>query len=173
MSENEFMKKEWEPQEGMMPVVSIAQPYERALALGKVKIILKPWKTNYRGKIALHAGKAWYNGVRFDKGKAYEYEVRAIAKIIMDLDLPHYPRDYPMGAITMTATLTRCSTFSEEGWHRLRDQHGSQNGWDPQMVGWALKDIAILPEPIVDVRGYPGIFAVEKEKVEHHLLPHG
>lgn len=51
-----YMQKEWEPQEGKIPCLSISQPFASAIILGKKKIELRTWGTHYRGPIALHAG---------------------------------------------------------------------------------------------------------------------
>lgn len=166
---NDFMKKEWEPQEGMMPALSVSQPFERAFFLGIKKIELRTWPTSYRGDIALHAPLAWFNGVRFDKGKATKYEVLEIKEIVTRLKLPVYPREYPIGAITAVMRLVHCARFTEASWERLRAEHCRTGAWDRDAIGWQFTDIRVLPEPILNVRGYPGLFAVESAPILERL----
>jgi hypothetical protein len=163
-----FKQTEWTPQAGKIPCLSIQQPFTQAIILGKKSIELRLWKTSYRGLIAIHAGKKWYGDVDFVKG-AYEHEVRPLAEIVTRLQLPPKVRDYPTGAIIGIARLVRCSRFTEEGWKRLRDQHANTGLWNPEAFGWQFEDVQALPEPIFDVRGYPGLFGVDYEPIERAL----
>ncbi|KXG09931.1 hypothetical protein AT864_01491 [Anoxybacillus sp. P3H1B] len=40
-----------------MKAITIKQPWATLIALGEKKFETRSWKTNYRGKIAIHAGK--------------------------------------------------------------------------------------------------------------------
>ena len=42
-----------------MKAITILQPYASLIACGAKKIETRSWKTSYRGKIAIHAGKNW------------------------------------------------------------------------------------------------------------------
>lgn len=163
-----FKQTEWTPLAGKIPSLSIQQPFGQAIILGRKSIELRLWKTTYRGLIALHAGKKWYGDVDFVKG-ATEDEVRPLAEIVTRLQLPPKVRDYPTGAIIGLARLVRCSKFTEEGWERLRDQHANTGLWNPEAIGWQFEDVRALPEPIMNIRGYPGLFAVDYEPIERAL----
>ena len=42
-----------------MKVLTLFQPWATLVILGEKKIETRSWKTNYRGEIAIHAGKKW------------------------------------------------------------------------------------------------------------------
>lgn len=159
-----YMQKEWEPQEGMMPCLSIQQPYAMAIIQGKKKIELRPWGTRYRGLIALHAGKTWYGGVKIP-GYPTEAQMRPIKEFARKYQLPACVGDYPIGAIVGIARLVRCAKFTREGYERLRGQHCSNCDWTPGEYGWQFEDVQALSEPI-SARGYLGLFAVDEIVIE-------
>jgi len=155
------MLKEWEPQEGKMPCLSIAQPFAMAIIQRKKKIELRTWGTHYKGLIALQAGKTWYGGVKIP-GHPTEAQMRPIKEFARKYQLPACVGDYPTGAIVGVARLVKCATFTREGYERLRDQHCSDCDWTPGEYGWQFEDVQALPEPIYGVRGYLGLFAVDE-----------
>jgi len=154
------MQREWEPQEGKMPALSIAQPFTQAIILGRKTIELRTWGTSYRGPIAIHAGKTWYGGLKLP-GRASDAEMRPIKQFVQRMALPPRIGDYPLGAILGVARLVKCAKFTAEGYERLRDQHCSDCAWSANEFGWQFTDIQALPEPIYGVRGYLGLFAVD------------
>ncbi len=156
-----YMLKEWEPQEGKMPCLSIAQPFAMAIIQRKKKIELRTWGTHYKGLIALQAGKTWYGGVKIP-GHPTEAQMRPIKEFARKYQLPACVGDYPTGAIVGVARLVKCATFTREGYERLRDQHCSDCDWTPGEYGWQFEDVQALPEPIYGVRGYLGLFAVDE-----------
>lgn len=153
-----YMQREWTPQEGMMPCISIQQPFASAIILGKKRIELRNWGTHYKGPIALHAGKKWYGGLQLP-GRASDTELAPIKRFVQHYSLPPRIGDYPTGAIIGIARLVRCATFTEEGYERLRDQHCSDCSWTPGEYGWLFEEVQALPKPI-SARGYLGLFPV-------------
>lgn len=156
-----YMQREWTPQEGKIPALSIAQPFCQAILLGKKRIELRNWGTHYKGLIALHAGKKWYGGLQLP-GRASDTELAPIKRFVQRYQLPPRIGDYPTGAIVGIARLVRCATFTKEGYERLRDQHCSDCKWTPGEYGWLFEDVQALPEPIYGVRGYLGLFPVDE-----------
>lgn len=162
-----YMKREWEPQPGKMPCLSIAQPFCSAILLGKKTIELRTWGTRYKGLIALHAGTKWYGGIKLP-GKVTERELRPIVRFVKQYGLPARIDEYPTGAIVGVARLVRCSTFTPEGYERLKDQHCSDAKWTPGEFGWLFEDVQALAEPI-PVRGYLGLFAVDEIDIQQMM----
>lgn len=160
-----YMQKEWEPQEGKMPALSIQQPFAMAIIQGVKKIELRNWGTHYRGPIALHAGKKWYGGITFP-GYASDWQLEPIKQFVRKYQLPAIVGDYPVGAIIGVARLVKCATFSREGYEKLRDQHCSDCAWTPSEFGWLFEDVQPLAEPIRNVRGYLGLFPVDEIVIE-------
>lgn len=77
-----------------MKAITIKQPFASLIAEGIKKYEFRTWKTNYRGKILIHAGK----GINKDALKKYE-----------NLNL-----EYPSGAIIAVADLTDCIFIDEK-----------------------------------------------------------
>lgn len=77
-----------------MKAITIKQPFASLIAEGIKKYEFRTWKTNYRGKILIHAGK----GIHKDALKKYE-----------NLNL-----EYPSGAIIAVADLTDCIFIDEK-----------------------------------------------------------
>lgn len=152
-----FMQREWEPKEGYIPALSIAQPYATGIIKRKKKIELRPWGTHYRGPIALHAGKTWYGGIK--PSNVTEIQMKPIKRFAQKYGLPAHVSDYPTGAIIGVARLVRCATFTKEGYERLRDQHCSDCDWTPGEYGWQFEEVQDLPE-LISARGYLGLFPV-------------
>lgn len=50
-----------------MKTLSIRQPYAWAIMAGIKPVENRSWSTTYRGPLAIHAGKAWYDDERFDR----------------------------------------------------------------------------------------------------------
>lgn len=159
-----YMKREWEPQPGKMPALSIAQPFTMAIIQGKKSIELRNWGTRYRGPIAIHAGKTWYGGVKIP-GPVSDWQMEPIKQFARKYRLPACIDEYPVGAIVGVVRLVRCSTFTPEGYERLRNQHCSDCQWTPGEFGWLFEDVQALAEPI-PARGYLGLFAVDEIVLE-------
>ena len=77
-----------------MKVITIKQPYATLIAEGIKKYEFRSWKTNYRGKILIHAGA----GIEKNEMKKFE-----------DLDL-----EYPSKRIIAEAELVDCIELDDE-----------------------------------------------------------
>lgn len=148
--------RDWTPQEGILPCISVAQPFATALVLGKKTIELRSWGTRYRGIMALHAGKRWYGERENGKRDAVEMALHTARRLHLPLPLA----TYPLGTIVGIVRLVRCTTFTPEGYEQLRSQHCSTASWTPNEYGWQFADVQALPAP-VSYRGQLGLFGVE------------
>lgn len=92
-----------------MKAITIKQPYATLLALGYKKYETRSWQTTYRGKLAIHAGKA------IDKEACAQEE---IAELLREAGY-HSWRDLPTGAVIAIGELTDC--------YRVLTQH-KENG---------------------------------------------
>ena len=73
--------------------------------------------------------------------------------------------DYPTGAVIGMARLVACRRFtSAEEYEMLREKHKGSQEWDAREYGWKFIEVVELAEP-VKVRGYLGLFGVEKALV--------
>lgn len=156
-----WMQKEWTPQEGMIPCISIRQPFLMAIVQGKKCIETRKWGTHYRGQMLLHSGKMW-DGQTCKSDLIYA--LRSVKGFVKRLDLPPRVVDYPLGAVVGIAQLVKCTTFSEEGWYRLQEEHQHDGYWDAQRWGWKFEQIRRFVDP-VPFRGQLGLMAVPEELV--------
>lgn len=118
-----------------MKALTICQPYAEMIARGEKIIENRTWPTNYRGPLAIHAGKS---------------------KLWMDDDdISEYP-SMAFGAIVALATLKDCRRVNELPPELSGNEHA--NGpWC-----WVLADVQRInpPRPI---RGAQGLWDVKFE----------
>lgn len=85
-----------------LPVLSIRQPWAWLIVNGHKDIENRTWKTNFRGKVLVHAGKKWDENVTLADIKAmYGVEV---------------PRRLKTGGIVGIVEITDCVTQSKSPW---------------------------------------------------------
>ena len=82
-----------------MKVITVKQPFATLIAAGLKEYEFRTWKTKYRGKILIHAGK------NVDKAAMKKFEI---------LNL-----DYPLGCIIAETTLTDCVKVDDKMRHEL------------------------------------------------------
>ena len=161
------MKRDWTPQEGLIPCISIAQPFASAIALGRKNIEIRTWWTSYTGLIALHAGLTWYGGVKLP-GCVSEEKMIPIQKAVKRLSLPTTIAEYPIGSIVALAYLKECVKFTEESYKRLQPLHGSDAPYTSGEYGWLFENVCKLDEPI-HVQGTLGLFGVNVEPLQGYI----
>ena len=77
-----------------MKVITIKQPFASLIASNIKKYEFRTWKTNYRGKILIHAAKT------VDKNAMKKFE--------------KYNLDYPTGCIIAIASITDCIKVDDD-----------------------------------------------------------
>ncbi len=116
-----------------MRALSLTQPWATAIMLGNKKIETRSWKTNYRGRIAIHAAKKFPRLAR-----EFAETERALGRI---------PERLPFGAIIGLATITGMQKTED-----LRVQipvlERMYGDYSYGRWGWMLTDITPLKEPI-------------------------
>lgn len=86
-----------------MKVITIRQPFATLIAEGLKEYEFRPWRTNYRGDILIHAGK----GVDRKAMKQFE----------------HLNLEYPSGCIIAKATLTDCIAIDDSARKMLKEKN--------------------------------------------------
>lgn len=113
-----------------MKVLTIKQPWASLIANKYKSYEFRSWKTNYRGKILIHAGKSLEKDMlkRFDK----------------------YNLDIELGAIIAEAYLTDCILVTKEFQDNLRkiDETVYAKNNHEKMYAWKLENIKKYKEPI-------------------------
>jgi ASCH domain len=110
-----MMNKEWIPQPGYLPALSISQPHAWLILHADKDVENRGWTTHYRGPLLIHAGK------RFDGFPLTQVP-----------GMPARAQDYETGGIVGIATLIDVVTASTSPWFR-------------GTYGWLLRDARPLP----------------------------
>lgn len=128
-----------------MKVLTIKQPWATLIIDGYKRYEFRSWKTNYRGKILIHAGKS------LEKD--------------MDLKFRSYNLNHELGAIIGEATLVDCILVDDDFNNRLKEidpfVYGRSN--HVQRYAWKLDNIIKYDKPIY-VKGHLGLWNYDVDK---------
>ena len=86
-----------------MKTLTIKQPFATLIVEGLKEYEFRTWKTNYRGEILIHAGKA------VDKKAMKKYEYLGL--------------EYPKGCIIGKATITDCIKIDDDARKKLKEKN--------------------------------------------------
>jgi activating signal cointegrator 1 len=115
-----------------MKTLTIRQPWAELIAQGKKDIEVRTWKTNYRGKIAIHAGKVIDTDISRYENNGWQFLTGGIIAIA---DLVHVDKFYP------------------------RDNYRAFMQYEPGLFAWHLQNIQKVE--YLPWRGMPGIFNID------------
>jgi hypothetical protein len=147
-----------------MKAITLIQPWASLIALGEKRIETRSWPTNYRGPIAIHAGKSM---PAYARDLCEELEV---ADLLEEHGLMW--EALPQGEVVATAKLLDCIRFAKDTawiveehcaiphgqWPYLTGQYEYLLGdFSPGRYGFVLEDVRPLPEPI-PARGFQGLW---------------
>lgn len=130
-----------------MKALSLTEPWAMLVALNLKKVETRSWRTHYRGRLYIHAAKAF---PRWAQELAQEHPFR---------DALNRPNDeLPRGCLIATAVLVDCL---ETGWLApLSQQELAFGDYTEGRWAWFLEDVEALQHPI-PYRGSLGLFNVE------------
>ena len=131
-----------------MKALTLIQPWATLIALGEKKIETRSWRTLYRGKIAIHAGK------KIDKEVCNQEPFKSILAAH-----GYTANNLPTGCIVAVCNLIDCCQIfydKVDDVNRLMDYdctkiQGNEfafGDYTSGRYGWKLSDIKILAEPI-------------------------
>lgn len=151
----------WNEHPGMVPALSIQQPYASFVAERYKTIEIRTYTTRYRGPLLIHAGKLWYG----QEGSGKEAERRAwVAACQTTERLEMYPliedmeeKIYPRGVLLGVGRLVESGRFTAESWERRRADHLSDADFHEKFCGWQF-DGAFLFDLPLPYNGALGIF---------------
>lgn len=126
----------------MTKALTIKQPWASLIIYGHKKYEFRSWKTNYRGKILIHAG------LSMDK----EYQKNFL----------NYNLNYPQGSIIGEAELIDCILVDSKMDKQLRSENELVYG--NNHIGeyaWKLEKIILYKEPI-PIKGKLGLWNYNK-----------
>lgn len=131
--------------------ISLWQPWASLVALGAKNVETRKWSTTYRGPLAIHATKTFP-----DEARRLCHE-EPFAGILADHYGPTFtPDDLPRGvivAVTRLESIVPAPILKP----RLSMAERAFGDYGLGRVGWMLKDIVKLDEP-VPARGRPGLW---------------
>jgi hypothetical protein len=155
------MQRNWTPQEGKLPALSIRQPFASAIILGYKSIELRTWRTAYRGPLVIASSALWWGDVKLP-GRVSAARMEPIHRAARNLGMSGMPLGAcPTSAILGVALLVGCRGYPKEEYEALKYLHRSDAPWNPSVVGWHFDRVYVLPEPILNVRGTLGLFPVD------------
>jgi len=133
-----------------MKALTIHQPFASLIASGAKHYETRGWKTNHRGRVAIHAGKVW--------SKDHESAWRNMRRTPEAITLPVTP---PLGAILCVCDLVDCIPVEQ-----IRDQlsplERDLGDYSDGRYAWQLKVVKVAPAPIPMV-GKQGLWTWEYE----------
>jgi hypothetical protein len=122
-----------------MKALTLYQPWATLVAIGAKKIETRSWSTNYRGPLAIHAGKHW-----MDEDFLY---IEPFASCLHNIKIP-------FGFVVATCELASVIrigqasyTWASQKWV-LNDQEHAFGDYSTGRYMWLLDKVKILTEPI-------------------------
>jgi hypothetical protein len=128
--------------------LTLLQPWASLIALGAKRLETRSWRTNYRGEIAIHAGKGW-------PLSPHLREDPALAAIAEQFGITY--ADHPRGAIIAIATLRDVVSITRE--FPIEAHERACGDFTPGRYAWSLTNVRPLPE-IVRCNGAQGLWTV-------------
>ena len=128
-----------------MKVITIREPFATLIMKDFKRIETRSWKTNYRGKIYIHAGLS-KNFKEQISGKNFEHLLKNL--------------NFNYGKIICEAELVDCVYMSEEFIEDLKNNYYNEylvGNYEVGRYAWILKNIKELEEKI-EIKGKLGIW---------------
>jgi hypothetical protein len=135
---------------GKVIALSVKQPWAQLIVSGKKDVENRSWRTNYRGRVLIHAGVTPECITLFEQALAL-MPIRVEVGSRLDLTDPRSMDIWPRGAIVGAVTIVDCVLASDSPWFG-------------GAFGWVLKDAVAFPEPI-PYKGRLGLFEVPDELI--------
>ena len=129
----------------IMKVLSLTEPYATLIKTGVKKIETRSWKTNYRGKLYIHA-----SSTKMPKRYKENYELISL----VDLDNLNY------GNIICSCDLVDCVEMTDEFINDIKKNRKNEyitGIYSNGRYAWIFKNIKILDNPI-KAKGHLGIW---------------
>lgn len=116
-----------------MKAITIHQPFASAIAFGAKRFETRTWKTHFRGKIAISAGK---------KPVPEEF------KQYFEMDV------YPMGCIVCITEITDCILMDKKLIESISDREFNLGDWVVGNYAWKLGTVELFKTiPVVGKQG--------------------
>lgn len=121
-----------------MKAFTVYQPYAYAIVAGLKPHETRPRRTNIRGRVAVHAGKAGMMQAMKGLSGLEMWELRAAVKFETNL---------PLGAVVGTVEIVDCLPV-EEVVAKLTERERALGDYSPGRWAWVLKNPVMFDTPI-------------------------
>ncbi len=154
-----------------MKALTIKQPWASLIVHGIKNIENRTWKTNYRGRILIHASAK-------DSGALYEL----LNERQLDVMNNHWTSDIfpdrPNSAIIGEVDIVDCVLNHDNIWaehmqtHPCEDVEGLKilNKGQKYIWNWILSNPVLYDEPILNIKGKLSFWEFDKSKTVNHGL---
>jgi hypothetical protein len=133
-----------------MQALTIHEPWASLLVKGKKRYETRDWKRNYRGLLAIHAGKQSVHPFDYPLG---------LSEILDDSKITQDNLNNNKQKIIAIATLKEIHLMTDKFINEQSELERLTGFWEPRRFAWELTNIKLLPEPIA-ARGMPGLWTV-------------
>jgi hypothetical protein len=149
-----------------MKAITIWQPWAQLIVQGIKKFETRSWKTNYRGKIAIHAGKsnACKNTGNLDPSTYYAIGEALGFATWDDTNIERCLNSLPSGFIIATADLVECWSTNGDRWiqsgnlsKQVSATERTFGDFSPGRWAWELLNVKMLDKPI-PAKGMQGLW---------------
>jgi hypothetical protein len=134
-----------------MKALSLLQPWASLLAGGEKRIETRSWKTQERGRIAIHASKAFHEA---DYRLCY---TQSFSSALIRLGFDE-PAGLPVGAILGVGSLEDVRPAMDVR-KSIDDKEAAFGNYEMGRWAWIFVDLCIFEKPIL-ARGMPGLWDV-------------
>jgi hypothetical protein len=149
-----------------MKALSLTQPWASLVAIGAKQIETRSWRTEHRGRIAIHAAKGFPCSCRALCGQPpFVDHLQQDARFMFDGGMLVYKAGLPLGAIVAIAYIVGCRATHEVSGH-LSDEEEMFGDYGPDRWAWLLSDVRRLPEPI-PCKGALGLWTVPEDIAQY------
>lgn len=135
--------------------LTLHQPWASAIAFGMKQYETRPRKTNHRGLLAIHAGKAFNKeGMAMLEGFAWSDH------ITLPLARRYSPigeQEFIKGAVVAVCVLSDCLLMDDELIQSIDAQERAMGHWEAGRYAYPLDNIQMLKNP-VPAKGQQGIW---------------
>jgi hypothetical protein len=152
-----------------LKALTLIQPWASLVAVGAKCIETRSWPTNYRGLVAIHAGKSWDEMPMLyflhDSAPELDPDIKAMVAALSSAGYV-YPWDMlPRGAIVAVAEIVDCQRVTAENTPPAPELYFGDYSDEFSKRGryaWHLANVRRLPEPI-PCRGAQQLWTVPED----------
>lgn len=143
-----------------MKALTLTQPWAQLVAIGAKKIETRSWSTNYRGWLAIHAGKS-----KPAYARHYTHNSESIVDAFAGTRMTFY--NMPRGVIVAVAQLIACRPILGDPETAGEKDFGD---FTPGRFAWYLENVIVV-DPVIPCQGTLGLFDVPDRRLTDLAWP--